>query len=163
MSADDCISVENPHNFPVQKRRLVSASRAALQRNRQLQDHSVTIVISTAADLRELNRRHRRIDAATDVLTFPAPSLPAEIKLHTQHLGDILLAYDYVLAEAHLRATCSHETLCLLVIHGTLHLLGYEHASAAGHASMWAAQEKALGMMGINASIVAQYGALTDD
>lgn len=162
MNAGDCITVENPRNFPVQQQRLIKASRAVLRQCHNLQDCSVTIVISTAADLRELNWRHRRIDAATDVLTFPAPNLPEEIDLPTQHLGDILVAYDYVLAEAQLRATCPHETLCLLVIHGTLHLLGYEHASTAGRASMWAAQETALETMGIKASIVGQYGALTD-
>lgn len=162
MSAGDCITVENPHEFPVQRQRLIEASRAALRQRPDLQDISLSIVISTAAELRELNRRHRRINAPTDVLTYPAPSLPAEINLATPHLGDILLAYDYVLAEAQLRATCPQETLCLLVIHGALHLLGYEHGSAADRAAMWAAQATALETLGIDPAIVGRYGALND-
>ena len=162
MSAGNGIAVQNPHEFPVRPQRLIDASRAALRQKRGLQDRGVTIVIATAADLRELNRRHRRIDAPTDVLTYPAPNLPAAIKLPAQHLGDVLVAYDYVISEANARATCPHETLCLLVIHGTLHLLGYEHRSADGRASMWAAQEAALETMGIEASIVRRYGDLAD-
>ena len=159
MSAGDCITVQNPHDFPVQQQRLIRASHAALRQCDASQISGLTIVISTAADLRDLNRRHRRIDAATDVLTYPAPRLPAAINLAAQHLGDILVAYDYVSTASQLRATCLHETLCLLVIHGTLHLMGYEHGSADGRAAMWAAQEAALEKMGIDPSIVRQYGA----
>ncbi len=158
MSVADCIALHNSHDFPVDQKRLKRCSLIVLEQHHTVQDSSLAIVISTADALRELNQRHRQIDAPTDVLSFPAPRLPAEISQSTRHLGDILVAYDYVSSRSREHEICLNDTLCLLVIHGTLHLLGYEHCGASEREQMWAAQSTALQSMGIDPAIVRVYG-----
>ena len=77
------------------------------------------------AESRALNRRYRGRDAATNVLSFPVSPEPGP---HHRLLGDLVVCAPLVVSEARaqhkpLRAHWAH-----LVIHGTLHLLGFDHA-----------------------------------
>jgi probable rRNA maturation factor len=84
---------------------------------------SVAIAVVSDARVRALNRRYRRKDQATDVLSFPAESAgdPA------RYLGDIVIARGVARRQA--RAIGHPETteLRVLALHGLLHLLGYDH------------------------------------
>lgn len=117
----------------------------------------MTIVITCAETLRELNRRHRQVNAPTDVLSFAASPLPDDIDQDQGYLGDTLIAYDYAALQAETRGACLEDTLCLLVIHGALHLLGYKHDTPEACAQMWSAQARALQSLGISISIVDRY------
>lgn len=98
----------------------------------------VSLLIGDDHTLQVLNRRYRGIDAPTDVLSFgndgvtnfsTPPDLP-------HMLGDIAISYEHVLAAAaESGVSVTHELLCL-VIHGTLHLLGYDHEDDADAAIM---------------------------
>jgi probable rRNA maturation factor len=111
----------------------------------------LTVVVTDNAVLRDLNRRYRGVDAVTDVLSFPAdePGLPFVVPPNqTAYLGDVIIAYPQ--AEAQARAG-GHSTLAelqLLAVHGVLHLLGYDHLTAADRKRMWAAQAQALRSVG---------------
>lgn len=91
---------------------------------------SVTIVFSDDAQVRRLNREWRDQDKPTNVLSFPAPpqSLPDDFPPHTlPHLGDIVLAAETVAREAAEESKLPRHHLQHLVVHGLLHLLGYDH------------------------------------
>ena len=155
------INLQRHIHSAIDEKRLISAAQVVLDQHPAYGSAGLTIVITGADALRELNQRHRQINSATDVLAFSAPTLPDEIGQASEYLGDVLIAHDYVAAQAETRGTNLKNTLCLLVIHGTLHLLGYEHDTPAACDRMWAAQEAALKCLGINCAIVRKYETAT--
>ena len=156
------IHLQNLQENPLDEDRLKRAAQAVLNHSRGRGDASLTLVMSNSQAVREYNRRHRRIDAATDVLSFPAPRLPDAIDLATDYIGDVLIAYDYVRKRCDARGCCLGDSLCLLVIHGTLHLLGHDHDSAASRQRMWTLQAAALLALGISPTLVQEYEAIGD-
>lgn len=108
---------------------------------------SVLVVGDSA--IRQLNRRWRRKDAATDVLSFPAGDAPGPWKV----LGDIVISYQT--AERRVRASGGRveAELDRYLAHGLLHLLGYDHASPAQARQMAAREEKLLGRRGMVATL----------
>jgi probable rRNA maturation factor len=81
----------------------------------------VSILLTDDAAVRELNARFRGKDAATNVLSFPAPRNPE------LHLGDIALAFGVCAREAAGQGKPLASHLQHLTVHGVLHLLGYDH------------------------------------
>ncbi len=111
-----------------------------------LSEGEVSVVITDDRAVRDLNRRYRGVDAATDVLSFPmqdaeGPRLPEE----PPYLGDVVIAFPVAAAQARHYGHSVQEELRLLVVHGTLHLLGYDHATPEEEAEMWQKQEAVLG------------------
>jgi probable rRNA maturation factor len=82
---------------------------------------AVTILLADDEAVRDLNARFRGKDYATNVLSFPAPPNPED------HLGDIALAYGVCAREAQEQGKSLQAHLQHLVVHGVLHLLGYDH------------------------------------
>ncbi|MYI42157.1 MAG: rRNA maturation RNase YbeY [Chloroflexi bacterium] len=138
----------------IDEARLQGAAQVVLDQHARAGSLSIVIQASGAA----LNRQHRSVDAPTDVLAFPAASLPEPIAAEAQYFGDIVIGLDYAAARARKCGSDLGDTVCLLVAHATLHLLGYGHETAAERAIMWAAQAEALRQLGIDAGIVARYG-----
>jgi probable rRNA maturation factor len=119
---------------------------------------AVTVVITDDETVRTLNLTYRGIDAPTDVLSFAAHEgseeaqplvLPPELanEMHA-YLGDILIAFPYARRQAEHFGNTAAAELRLLAVHGTLHLLGYDHDTAEREAEMWAAQETVLAGFG---------------
>ena len=154
------IELQNPRKYVLREERLIRAARAALDQDPGHAGAGMTIVISCGETLRELNLRHRQVNAPTDVLSFAASPLPEDIDRERSYLGDTLIAYDYAARRAKESGACLEDSLCLLVIHGALHLLGYEHDTAEARGQMWIAQARALEALGICRSIVDWYGAV---
>ena len=153
------IQLQNPNKRPLEASRLQGAARATLDRSGSISGASLSIIVADSEALRACNRQHRQTDAATDVLSFAALPLPDAIDAEAAYLGDILIAYDYVAAHCEARGCRLSDALCLLVIHGTLHLLGYGHDSDAARARMWRAQAAILQSLGISPDLVRQYEA----
>ncbi|MCE2471504.1 MAG: rRNA maturation RNase YbeY [Anaerolineae bacterium] len=156
------IQLQNPRNRPLEEARLTQAALAALDQTDARRCASLSIVVTDADALRAFNRQHRQVDAATDVLSFAAAPLPAAIDAAVDYLGDIVIAYDYVAAQCDARGCCLGDTLCLLVVHGTLHLLGHDHECAASRERMWGLQEATLKSLGISPALVHNYAAAGD-
>jgi probable rRNA maturation factor len=97
--------------------------------------------------MRALNRSYLGIDAPTDVLAFPASELDPETG--RRYLGDVLLSLPRAERQAKDAGHGLEAELQLLVVHGVLHLLGYDHASPDEKARMWAAQAEVLGRLGL--------------
>jgi probable rRNA maturation factor len=86
----------------------------------------LAIVLTDDAAMRLLNRAWRGVNAATNVLSFPIRPIGPEAAL----IGDIVLAYETVEAEARKEGKPFAHHLAHLAVHGFLHLLGYDHERA---------------------------------
>ena len=157
------IGLHNPDGYPVDGARLEGASVAALAAHPENQTNSLSIVITDSETIASLNARYRRVDSPTDVLAFPAAVLQEGVGEDEAHIGDIMVAHDYVAARAKDLDASLDDILCLLVIHGVLHLLGYDHGTPAGKARMWAAQERALRRARVSPAIVEVYGNIENE
>lgn len=151
------VQLQNPGNNPLDETRLTRAAQTALAQTGDQSRAGLSIVVANSETVREYNRRHRKIDAATDVLAFAAAALPEAIDAATVYLGDIIIAYDYVAAQCDACGCRLNDALCLLVVHGTLHLLGHDHDSVIARENMWRAQEASLQALGINPALVREY------
>jgi probable rRNA maturation factor len=121
---------------------LEQAALATLLHSGGAQGTDLTIVITTNAQLQELNRQYLGIDSPTDVLSFPSGEVDPESE--ALYLGDILISYPRALAQAGAAGHPVQAELQLLVVHGALHLLGFDHAEEVEKARMWKAQEEIL-------------------
>jgi probable rRNA maturation factor len=97
----------------------------------------VTIVLTTDARVRTLNRDYRGKDYATDVLSFPseddgAPRAAGTRAKIARHLGDIVIARGVATRQAREAGHALATELRILALHGLLHLLGYDHERDAG-------------------------------
>jgi probable rRNA maturation factor len=108
---------------------------------------ALSIVITDDAEIRSLNRQFRGVDAPTDVLAFAdEPTEPAFVSAPDEppYLGDVIVSLPRARVQA---ATLGHPTgaeVRLLIVHGVLHLLGYDHATPDEEARMWARQDAIL-------------------
>jgi probable rRNA maturation factor len=83
----------------------------------------LAIVLTDDSAIRLLNRDWRGKDAATNVLSFPAPNASGA----PRHIGDIVLAYETIAREAHEEGKSFAHHVAHLAVHGFLHLKGYDH------------------------------------
>ena len=111
----------------------------------------LTIAIAGDDEIRALNRRYRGVDAPTDVLAFGEGAAPAPFAVAPgapAYLGDVVISYPRAVAHADARRHSTADELLLLVVHGVLHLLGYDHATPGEKRKMWAAQRHVLHELG---------------
>ena len=107
----------------------------------------MTIVLTDDAQLHELNREFLGVDAPTDVLSFPSSETDPETGV--PYLGDILVSIPRATLQAQAAGHPLEAEVQLLVVHGTLHLLGHDHAEAEEKAAMWQAQAEVLSRLGL--------------
>ena len=123
-----------------------TAAQAALDSEGKNGD--LTILIDTPERIRTLNRDFRKVDAVTDVLTFPAGE--GEISLSADgYLGDIMICYDRAKEQAETYGHSLLRELSFLAIHGCLHLLGYDHMTEADERVMREKQTMILDRIGV--------------
>ena len=123
------------------------AARAALEHESQSPDAELSIVLTDDARLQQLNRDYLDIDAPTDVLSFPSTETDPETGV--RYIGDILISIPRAGAQAEAAGHPLEAEVQLLVVHGVLHLLGYDHAEAKEKARMWKAQTEVLEQLGL--------------
>jgi probable rRNA maturation factor len=158
------IDIQNDASFPVGESRLREAALAALSHEGAAEGSALTIVITTNEEVAALNRQYRGIDAPTDILSFPADEPPVVIPDEPPYLGDLIIAFPYASAQAEREGHVLDDSLALLVVHGCLHLLGYDHDTPEARAGMWAIQEAVLSALNIPAHYLpALEGGLDDD
>jgi probable rRNA maturation factor len=110
----------------------------------------ISVVITDDGEIQRLNQQFRGIDAPTDVLSFPNEPVPGEDE---PYLGDLILALPYIRHQAEEEQHTLSDELVLAVIHGTLHLLGYDHDNVERQSKMWEKQAEALRAMDVNISV----------
>jgi probable rRNA maturation factor len=104
------------------------AARALLAIRTDLQHATVAFISSR--QIRQLNKRYRGIDSATDVLSFPAGDDP--FASGGANLGDIAIAVDYAEQQARDHGLKFDQEIAQLILHGLLHLNGYDHETDSG-------------------------------
>jgi probable rRNA maturation factor len=110
----------------------------------------LTIVLSDDQQLRALNNEYLGIDAPTDVLAFPADQIDPDTG--ERYLGDILISLERARLQAEAGGHALADELQLLVVHGMLHLLGYDHGDPDEKERMWSAQADLLHALGLSLS-----------
>jgi probable rRNA maturation factor len=127
---------------------LEALSRRALEAasKRTGEAGEVAILLTNDAEMRALNKQWRQIDKATDVLSFPSggPEIPGELR----HLGDIAIGHETAMHDAETMNRPITGHFSHLLIHGFLHLIGYDHIEP----------EDAAVMEPLEADILAQLG-----
>ena len=122
----------------------------ALPANLKNVPFEVSIVLASDRMVQTLNNQYRDIDSPTNVLSFPAhdpdgPPQPDESYL----LGDIILSYETILQESEEQEKNLKHHFSHLVIHGFLHLLGYDHEEDKDAKVMEKLEIKILSTMGL--------------
>jgi len=102
---------------------------------------AIALVLTDDGQMRAFNRDYRGRDKATNVLAFPSDA-PGE-------LGDILLAYETIAREAAQQGKPVTAHLTHLLVHGALHLLGYDHAQPDAAKQMEALEISILSQLGL--------------
>lgn len=107
------------------------------------QDTDITLVVDGDAFIQDLNRQYRGLDTATDVLSFEMGYTDPET--NRKYLGDIVLSADTIARNAAQNQVSITEETRLLIVHGILHLLGYDHATEQEQKVMWQKQAEVIG------------------
>jgi probable rRNA maturation factor len=117
--------------------------------------YEVSILLTDDDEMRALNRTWRSKDTATNVLSFPASDDPSEAGL----LGDVALAYATTAKEAREANIALADHAAHLVVHGVLHLLGFDHMQDDEAERMEALERRALASLGITDPYAERDGA----
>ena len=124
--------------LPGVERLVRKAARAALG----VRVRSLTVALSDDRRVQALNKRDRKKDKPTNVLSYPSGE--------RDFLGDVVLARQTVWREAKLQGKTAVDHLAHLVVHGTLHLMGYDHETSEADAErMEALERRILAKLGI--------------
>ena len=127
------IHVDNEFRTLVDKVRTRKIVRQVLEAEEVTPPYEVSLVFTQSKRVGQLNRDYRGVDQPTDVLAFymcpqkGSDSSFANPPDGVAHLGDVIISYPQALAQAKKQGHALQRELALLVIHGVLHLLGYDH------------------------------------
>ena len=112
----------------------------------------LTITVVDDEEIHRINREHRGVDKPTDVLSFPlvddetAFALPPGVP---RELGDVIVSYPRVVAQAEEYGHSVEREFAYLVVHGVLHIMGHDHEEPDEQAVMRAREEAALAAVGL--------------
>ncbi len=120
---------------------LKKAVHLVLEKNNRL-DVDVTLIITDDKHIQQLNKDYRGISSPTDVLSFEQNFIDPETE--TFYLGDIIISIEQAQKQAHQAQHSLLSECALLAIHGTLHLLGFDHTSVEEEKAMWEEQNNLL-------------------
>jgi probable rRNA maturation factor len=126
--------------------RAVGAAVQALAASERGGAQELSIVFTDDAAMQKLNAKWRGKDAPTNVLSFPQPGSKNSAGL----LGDVILSAETLAREAGLADKTLEDHMAHLIIHGYLHLLGFDHETEADAAKMEQLERVALKSLGID-------------
>jgi probable rRNA maturation factor len=126
------------------RRLLTEIIRAALPRSKK--KVALTVAFVGDAEIRRLNRRYRGRDEVTDVLSFPLAGgfWPKQ----EQELGDIIISVSEARRETKRFGRKYRDEIALLVVHGVLHLLGFDHVKKSERKRMFGRQNRIMKKLG---------------
>ncbi len=133
--------------FPLDEDKLLKISDLILaDYYEETPDFSLIFVEPDA--IKELNRTYRQVDSVTDVLSFEYGD-EVDPETGKEYIGDIIICPDQAGKQAALSGHSVMDEICLLEIHGLLHLLGYDHTDDEQKEEMWKYQNMYLDKCGI--------------
>ena len=126
------VFLANEQELPVDETRLSSLARHALASENVAEHGELSILLVTSDHIRHLNARFADEDHPTDVLAFPM----MEDEEDGMVLGDVVICPQVARVNAAARGHSLVRELDVLLVHGTLHLLGYDHHNKEEQAGM---------------------------
>jgi probable rRNA maturation factor len=133
--------------LPQRETIIAHAAEAAAAEVALREGDEVGVTLTDDAAIAKLNWRWRNKAKATNVLSFPAP--PSPVSGAPRFLGDIVLAFETVESEARDEGKPIEAHLAHLLVHGLLHLLGYDHETDAEAELMEGLESRILAGLGI--------------
>jgi len=140
------VLIRNKQKMPVNRKRLKALAERLLRAESCGEDAEVSILLTDDKSITILNKQYRDIDGPTDVLSFAQaegddfPSEPGETLL-----GDVVISVETAARQAGEQSHDLDEEMDVLLAHGLLHLLGYDHAEPDEEREMLAKQELYVG------------------
>ncbi len=131
----------------IDRAKLRALARKALRNEGVAAPAELSIVLTDDATVRALNRDYRGTDAPTDVLSFAQGEGEAFAAAPgvSQHVGDVIISLDTARRQAKRYKLTLHDEVAHLLVHGVLHLLGYDHEEAEDARIMRAHEDTILG------------------
>lgn len=108
----------------------------SLLKELDIKEREISILLTTDEEIRELNSKYRAKNAATDVLSFPMDDALL--------MGDVVISIERAIEQAYRYGSSQEAEIERLLIHGTLHLLGYEHVNGGRQAAKMKRKEEEL-------------------
>jgi probable rRNA maturation factor len=145
------VLVQTTTQAAVDTEELERTARLVLELEHVATEASLTVVITDDKEIQALNRQFRGVDAPTDVLAFAeeeAGQVFVDGSDEPPYLGDVIVSLPRARVQAAEQGHSTAQELRLLVAHGVLHLLGYDHAAPDEEAAMWARQDEILRRVG---------------
>ena len=125
----------------------VIAKAVATLKRKLMPQAEVSLLLCDDARIRGINREWRGLDKPTNVLSFPAA--PPAMLAKSPAVGDIAIAYETVAREAQEEAKSFRDHYMHMVLHGFLHLIGYDHETDEEADEMEALETSILGQLGV--------------
>ncbi len=136
------IKIDFPYVFFIQKRSIRSVVNRTVAKAPVKGNWNISIYFCNDQVIQKLNKQFRKIDRPTDVLSF---SYDEQFKRQGNHyLGDVIISMQRARKQARAIRHKLQDEIHLLVVHGVLHLLGYDHDTPAKKQQMWIIQESIL-------------------
>jgi len=110
---------------------------------------SVGVLLTSEEEIQRLNREFRNTDRVTDVLSFPAWEGESIVVPPDGYLGDIAICMQRAAEQAELYGHSLDRELAFLAVHGSLHLMGYDHMVEAEELEMRGYQTAIMEKMGL--------------
>lgn len=142
MPEDVEILVEEEFQRVVDKRWVKEVVRQVLKAEGVASPYEVSLVLTDSETVRRLNRHYRGMDETTDVLAFYMLTQKGVDSFFTPppdgitHLGEVIISCPQAAAQAREQGHSLERELTLLIVHGILHLLGYNHEELQGEQTM---------------------------
>ena len=143
------IDIEAPYRRRLTQKWLhevIDATLAAQKINRPVE---LSLLVTGDEEVHRLNREYRGIDATTDVISFALSENTDGTKFLTppdriSRLGEVIISYPQAVSQARENRQTIKAELAWLVVHGLLHLLGYDHQDDKAEATMRKREDKIL-------------------
>ena len=114
----------------------------------ELESGIVSLVFTDEEQIRHMNQTYAGLDEPTDVLSFPSDFTDPESGI--PNYGDVIIAVPVARRNADKQGHALENELAILVVHGVLHLLGFDHGDEEEKATMWGIQSTVLTKLGFS-------------
>jgi len=151
MLEEIAISVEEEFKELIDKEWARRIAQQVLKAENVTPPYEVSIVFTDSETIKRLNRDYRGVDEPTDVIAFymlsqkentPTFVLPPD---GVTRLGEVIISYPQAAEQAREQGHSVNEELALLIVHGILHLLGYDHQQPEEEKRMRGREQELLG------------------
>ena len=137
MTEEIGIQIEERFRNLIEKKWIKKIAKNVLKSEGITPPFEMSLVLTDSRTVQKLNRDYRGVDKPTDVLAFymthkQETEMPFVLPPYkTLHLGEVIISYPHAVAQAEERGHSVQKELALLIIHGILHLLSYDHKEAS--------------------------------